>query len=628
MDTPIKILVIDDNVDFIDSMKRLLSKEPYQVEVAFNGENGLQMVDAHLPDLVLLDVVMPGIDGYEVCRRIKGNPKYSGIFVVIFSGQKTSSDDQVGAIEGGADGFILRPVSNRELLARIQGFIRIIRSERVLRTSEQRYRSLFENAIEGIYQTTVEGRYIQVNPSFARMFGFDSPEEMKHAIKDIGKQLYVHPGDRERLKKLLKKHGHIENFEAELFRKNGETFWVLINAHLVFDQSGNVICIEGTNIDITERKRVEDELAEAAFQWQTTFNAVGDGICLIDNNQRILRTNKAMGELFQKTEQEMTGRYCYEIVHGTNKPMKECPILKMMETRKRESAEIKISGKWFDVTVDPCFNADGQMAGAIHLVRDITERKQAQEEVALLNEMLEKRVLTRTAELEASNRELEAFSYTVSHDLRSPLRAIDGFTNILTEEHGERLDEEGKKVCRMICENARKMGQLIDDLLAFSRLGRTGMNIAPVNMKQVIEAVYMELTTPDLRAKTDFSVDELPIVMADHAMVRQVWFNLLSNALKFSGRRDRPVIKITFQQVKDDFQFAIGDNGVGFDMKFAHKLFGVFQRLHGASEFEGTGVGLAIVNRIIQRHGGTIWGESVIDEGAKFYFTLPVGSNK
>ncbi len=235
---------------------------------------------------------------------------------------------------------------------------------------------------------------------------------------------------------------------------------------------------------------------------------------------------------------------------------------------------------------------------------------------------LERRVAERTAQLEAANKELEAFSYSVSHDLRAPLRAIGGFVRILVEDYGPSLDAEGRRVCAVISDNTQHMNQLIDDLLAFSRLSRVDMRPMPIDMKALVEAAFYQLTTPENRARIDFRLGTLPPAMGDPTLIGQVWVNLLSNAIKFSSKRDRAVIEVGCQENADESIYYVRDNGSGFDMQYAGKLFGVFQRLHSEQEFEGTGVGLALVQRVIHRHSGRVWGEGAVDRGATFYFSL------
>ncbi len=238
-------------------------------------------------------------------------------------------------------------------------------------------------------------------------------------------------------------------------------------------------------------------------------------------------------------------------------------------------------------------------------------------------ERLEQIVEERTAQLVASNNELEAFSYSVSHDLRAPLRAITGFTRILSEDHAGDLNEDGRRICGIISENATKMGQLIDDLLNFSRISRKDMSISRIDMGAMVNSVYHEVTTQEQRDKITF-MDDVPHESdADPNMMRLVWSNLISNAVKFSSKKEKPVISVWSDRENDEIKYYIRDNGAGFDMKYKEKLFGVFQRLHAAHEFDGTGVGLALVQRIIHKHGGTIDAVSEPGMGATFIFSLP-----
>ncbi len=264
------------------------------------------------------------------------------------------------------------------------------------------------------------------------------------------------------------------------------------------------------------------------------------------------------------------------------------------------------------------------------LIGEIVQRKQTENKLHKLNEELEQRVIERTAQieavnrrLEATNKELESFSYSVSHDLRAPLRAIDGFSRMLVEDFAGKIDAEGQRLLNVIRSNAQKMGQLIDDLLSFSRMGRHDMVLSEIDMTGLARSVFEDLKSAAPERIIQFSLKTLAPARGDLSMIRQVWVNLISNAIKFTRPRETAVIEVGSRVEEDKNVYYVKDNGVGFDMQYVNKLFGVFQRLHSMEEFEGTGIGLALVQRIILKHGGTVWAEGKVNEGAVFYFTLP-----
>jgi len=283
---------------------------------------------------------------------------------------------------------------------------------------------------------------------------------------------------------------------------------------------------------------------------------------------------------------------------------------------------------WVDTTIVPFLDETGKPRQYIAIRADITERKKAEEAVHRMNAELEERVTERTAQLESANRELEAFSYSVSHDLRAPLRAVDGFSQAVIEDFGAQLPDEGRRQLETIRYSAQRMGALIDDLLTFSRLSRQSLNKRSVDTNTLVRMALQELGSPWPGRQVKVSMAELPPTLGDPALLKQVWINLLANALKYTRKRDPAVIEIGRELRQEGPVYYVKDNGTGFDMKYSDKLFGVFQRLHRMEDYEGTGVGLATVQRIIHRHGGRVWADAVVDQGATFFFTLePEASN-
>jgi len=278
---------------------------------------------------------------------------------------------------------------------------------------------------------------------------------------------------------------------------------------------------------------------------------------------------------------------------------------------------------WVDTTIVPFLDADRKPYQYIAIRADITERKLGEEALHAFNENLEKKVVERTRELELSNNELEAFSYSVSHDLRAPVRAINGYAAMLGEDYTDLLDDNGRRLIGVVRDNATRMGALIDDLLSFSKLGRKEIEKSIIDMTGLVNIVVEEISKNTLH-QASIKIHCLDNALADKALIKQVLTNYLLNAVKYSSKTPNPFIEVKSTRERGKTVYAISDNGTGFDMQYVHKLFGVFQRLHNTGEFEGTGVGLAIVKRIVTRHGGEVWAEAEPGNGATFYFSLPV----
>lgn len=350
------------------------------------------------------------------------------------------------------------------------------------------------------------------------------------------------------------------------------------------------------------------------------FTLSSDMYCIAGHDGYFKEVNPAAEKLLGYTAEELKSKPFIEFVHPDDRAATIEEGRQVMSGRQTVYFENRYRTKagnyrWMLWSATPVPNE--QLVYAV--ARDVTEHKRSEERMAELVQEAKQRAV----ELEALNKELEAFSYSVSHDLRAPLRHIAGFSEMLDEHANGTLDEKGKRYVHTIMDSAKRMGHLIDDLLVFSRMGRAEMRHEQVNLDALFNEVIAELE-PDIGArKVNWRRQPLPIVSADRSLLKQVAVNLVSNALKYSGTRDVTEIEIGAREEREEHVIFVRDNGVGFDMAYAHKLFGVFQRLHDATQFEGTGIGLANVRRIVSRHGGRVWAEAELDKGATFYFSLP-----
>ena len=386
-----------------------------------------------------------------------------------------------------------------------------------------------------------------------------------------------------------------------------------------------------SNEELEQRVAMEVKRAEQAHEFRDRImeNAVF-GFGAMDLMGNFTRVNQHFADIMGYRVEEMIGLSYVQLLSAENLAVLSKYFFRVINNRSpvlyREADVIRKDGtsasvvfSWSPMTLN------GDVIGVVGTAMDVTAHKGAEAEIRRLNRELEKRVADRTSQLQGVNRELEAFSYSVSHDLRAPLRHVDGFVDMLRKHAATSLDDKGRRYLDIIADSAKQMGMLIDDLLDFSRVGRSELKWLPVDMNQLVQEAFRELE-PDLRSRDiAWTIGTLPTVRADRAMLKLVWVNLLSNAVKYTRPRARAEIEIGVQQIEEDkLEFFIRDNGVGFDMRYADKLFGVFQRLHRADEFEGTGIGLANVRRIVIRHGGSVRAEAVLNEGATLRFSLPV----
>lgn len=502
--------------------------------------------------------------------------------------------------------------------------------EMALIESEAKFRQTFDLLPIGIVMVSLDKHFLHCNKAFSDSVGY-LPEELEgKTIEEV-----TCPDDRQfgmtEMQSIINRETETSIVQKRYIHKNGSIIWGEETTSLRRDKNNKPLYFITGVRDITERKKAETELRFQSEIMRIMVEAVylvriADGIIVYSNSQFEI--------LFGYGPGEMVGKH----VSIVNVPFEK----KTEETAAEIKKIISVQGHWEgevenirkDGTHFWCYASVsifdhlqfGKVLISVHT--DITNRKRTESEIGKQNAELGQRIIKRTEQLEAANKDLEAFTYSVSHDLRSPLRSVRAFTKILTEEYETILDEEGKRICRIITSSATHMDELIDNLLSFSKIGRSQMASTLINMRSMAASVYEEIIPAMEKSRTKLRIGTLPETYGDPNLIRLVWVNLISNAIKYSSKEKISEITIGSRFEEGKIIYFIADNGVGFDMHYVHNLFRVFQRLHSEEEFEGNGVGLAIVQRIILRHGGKVWAEGEVGKGALFHFSLPVKNKR
>lgn len=510
------------------------------------------------------------------------------------------------------------------------------RVEEALRASEQKLASVLENMSEGVMLIDAAGNATYQNPASMRIHGFDptSTGYLANAEMPESWDVWDEQGcklsyDEWPLARVVRGE-HIQNQVLRVRRvETGHEFVASYNGSPVYGEQGHLTLAFITFHDISDRRRAEAATREGEERFRTMANSIPQLAWIARADGDIYWYNERWYDFTGTTLEQMEG-WGWQSVHDAA----VLPdVMHQWTTAIAEQRPFEMTfplrgadGRFrsFLTRVQPLFDANGHLSQWFGTNTDVDELLQAEARVHQLNESLEQRVLERTMQLEVANRDLEAFSYSVSHDLRAPLRAMNGFAGMTLDEFGPTIPTEAARYLGRIRHGAAQMGRLIDDLLAFSRLGRQSVRRQAVDMAAMVHEVIAELATTYDGRLVEFRVGSVASAPADGALLKQVWINLLANAIKFTRGRAHAVIEIDSTRESETVTFIVRDNGTGFDMRYADKLFGVFQRLHRAEDYEGTGVGLAIVQRVIEKHGGRVWAEGVPDTGAVFRFTLPI----
>jgi len=459
---------------------------------------------------------------------------------------------------------------------------------------------------EGMFGYTEEE---MIGQPINRLLSPDRPDEEFQVLDDV-------------------KRGETRHFETVRVRKDGLSIDVSVTVSPIKNAAGQIIGISSIARDITERKRAQAALERhaAVLREQAQMLDLAN-VLARDLDDRIILWNTGMEKMYGWTRSEALGIRSHDLFKSElPEPLEGIKEKLFREGHwegeivhfNKEGGKMFVSSQWVLHR-----DAKGEPAAILEINNDVTERRLAEQEIVRMNQLLEERVEARTAELMAANRELEAFTYSVAHDLRAPLRHIDAFARIMHEDFGSVLPAEAKRYLENIRNGSRNMSHLVDDLLNLARVGRQELRRQSVPLGNLVNEVLAELKNETHDRAIEWHIHPLPTAECDSGLMKQVLANLLSNAVKYTRPRKVAVIEVGSDRKNGQTAFFVRDNGVGFNMKYADKLFGVFQRLHRAEEFEGTGVGLATVERIVRKHGGAVWAEAAIDKGATFFFTIP-----
>jgi len=628
----IKVLVVDDQPSNLRFLSKLLTAQGYQVYQAICGQLALNVAIAHCPDLILLDIRMPEMNGYEVCRRLKATAETEQIPVIFLSVLDEMNDKLQAFRVGGAD-YITKPFQVEEVLARIDKQVGLQKLQQQLK--EQNYQlqqsqsllaSILNSSLDGMVAYSavrnsegniVDFQWLLINPAAEKFYGLLLNEIVgKNLLAELSQvrnnglfDLYVS----------VVETGETVDQEFSYEQERDTIVWL----HIVAVKLNDGLAVTFRNI--TDRKRAEIALRDSEERFRAIFEQAAVGIAKTALCGQFMRVNPGFCQIVRYAESELLQKNWQAITHPDDIEGDREYVRSLLSGNIQTfSLEKRLVCKdeavrWANVTVSAMRDAKGTPQYLICAIEDISERKLVQE---LLQESLDTQ--TRYAqELTRSNAELEQFSYVASHDLQAPLSTIAGYAQLLEKRCHNQLDAQGNKFIRNIVNSCGRMQALIDDLLEYSRVGRSEKPFDVIDCNLVFEDACANLQLAIRQDRASVTRGDLPRVRGDSFQLLQLFQNLIGNAIKYRSS-EAPMVHVGASRQGDSWVFSVQDNGIGIAEQYHPRIFQLFQRLHSQKQYSGTGIGLAICQRIVERHGGRLWVESEPNRGSTFYFSIPI----
>lgn len=606
------ILIVDDKPANILALDSLLASEERTILNATSGKEALKTTLNKDIDLIILDVQMPDMDGFEVAQILKTNKRTKDIPIIFATAEKTEHKFMMKGFEEGGVDYLYKPLDPEIVKAKVSVLLKLQLQKKELiekNLSLEKSALLINNSADiiGIVDSS-RFKIEEINKAFTTILGYNLQE-----IKNTDLTSLFSQEDKLLIQQLSRQDKEQLSFETRTYCKDGSIKWLQWNVVSKYDKW----FVNAR--DITELKQVERIRNYLA----TVVKQSNDAIYIYDHEGKIISWNKGSEEIYGYSEKEAIEMKVWDITPDYLKLQTKEMINKIISDEKIKDIEtqrITKQGKLIDVLLSASLIEDPTNAYKSIAIneRDITQQKISDEQIKQLNIDLQNNII----QLKDINKELETFTYSVSHDLKAPLRHMNNFIEILKENVGDTLDAESNRYINIVADSSKKMGTLVEALLEFSKLGRKPVRKSEVDVEKMVKDILEKINNA-ITHNSIIKINTLSSIQADYILLNQVWENLISNAIKYSSKKTEPMIEIGQIDQDNEIIYYIKDNGAGFNMQYSDKLFSVFERLHHSSEFEGTGVGLANVNKIITKHGGKVWAEAKVNEGATFFFSLP-----